>query len=55
VSIFNEVELPKNADIIAEADTEIHIAARTRKASRRKPLPEVLNLNNLKLFQLKFM
>jgi transposase len=43
LSIFNEAELPKNAEAIIEADEEIHIASHTRKKSPgRKPLPENL-------------
>lgn len=43
ISIFNEAELPKNADAIEKADEEIHIASHTRKKTvGRKPLPENL-------------
>lgn len=40
LGIFNEAELPKNAESIAESDAAIHIQAHTRQSSRgRKPLP----------------
>ena len=40
LGIFNEAELPKNIQSIADADEEIHIAAHTRnKKPGRKPLP----------------
>jgi transposase len=39
VNIFDEAELPKNAESISEADAEIHIAAHARKSSGRKALP----------------
>ena len=40
LGIFNEAELPKNAEAIIEADEEIHIASHARKKSPgRKPLP----------------
>lgn len=43
LGIFNEADLPKNVEAIAEADAEIHIAAHTRKKSPgRRPLPEHL-------------
>ena len=36
INIFNEAELPKNIESIAEADAEIHISGYTRKSSGRK-------------------
>lgn len=43
LGIFNEAELPKNAESIEEADNEIHIAAHSRaKSVGRKPLPNHL-------------
>jgi transposase len=43
LGIFNEAELPKNAEVIETADYEISIAAHTRtKSVGRKPLPKHL-------------
>lgn len=43
LGIFNEAELPKNVDVIEEAEQEIQIAAHIRKKTPgRKPLPAYL-------------
>lgn len=43
LGIFDEAALPKNPEIIEEADEEIHIAAHVRtKSVGRKPLPDHL-------------
>lgn len=43
LGIFDEAELPKNHEIIQQADEELHIAAHTRtKSVGRKPIPDYL-------------
>lgn len=42
LSLFDEADLPKKVEIIEEAEEDIKVAAHTRKASGRKPLPENL-------------